>query len=556
MNNNESNFIISPQMFVLIALFTLIWFGSLDFRPLIPSDEARYAEIAREIFVTGDWITPRYNGYKYFEKPPLQMWATSTIFEIFGVGNWQARLWSALTGFLTIIFVGVTSAKIFNPRVGWLSSIVLASSPMWIVAGHLSSLDIALSSFLSAALCSLLLSQHSENANTRRNWIWLCWAFMALAVLSKGLIGIVLPSLVLIFYCISIWDWKILNQIRIVSGSLIFLAIAAPWFVLVSIKNPEFLEFFFIHEHFQRFAQNSHNRNAPIYFFIPLLLVGILPWVPQLPMAFMKAIKRNQNSHLATRLLVCWAVVIFVFFSISSSKLPGYIIPIFPAVAILIAKYLDSIKYESFRTSWKFQTIFFAVLGLAGFYFLPDIDNQARPDEFDAYNEYAYWIAAALITIIAFSLIALLKKTSSFQEKITTYACGFFLCSMITGMGHETLDRASSGIDLAKQIRQTIPKGINFYSIQTMDNTLPFYLGVTMTMVQNPYEFEFGIKQEPHLWVPTIEDFIIRWGKDSSAFAVMLPEQFSEFQKKGLPMQEVGRDARRVVVKHPDIQAQ
>ena len=543
-------------MYVLIALFSIIWFGSLDFRPLIPSDEARYAEIAREMYVTGDWITPRYNGYKYFEKPPLQMWATSVVFEIFGVGNWQARLWSALTGFLTIVFVGITSTKLFNSRVGWLSSIILASSPMWIIAGHLSSLDIALSSFLAAALCSLLLSQHSENSNTQRNWVWLCWAFMALAVLSKGLIGIVLPSLVLIFYCISIWDWKILNQIRIISGSLIFLIITAPWFVLVSIKNPEFLEFFFIHEHFQRFAQNSHNRNGPIYFFIPLLLVGILPWVPQLPMAFMSAIKRTKNSYLVNRLLICWVVIIFVFFSISSSKLPGYIIPIFPAIAILIAKYLDSIKYESFVTLWRFQTIFFAALGLAGFYFLPEIDNQARPDEFDAYNQYAYWIAAALLAMIVFSLIALLKKTLSFQEKIATYACGFFLCSMIAGTGHETLDRASSGIELAKQIKSSVPKGINFYSIQTMDNTLPFYLGITMTMVQNPYEFEFGIKQEPHLWIPTIDDFIVRWGEDSSAFALMQPGQFTEFQKKGLPMQEVGRDARRVIVKHPDIHIQ
>jgi len=543
-------------VYVLIALFSIIWFGSLDFRPLIPSDEARYAEIAREMYVTGDWITPRYNGYKYFEKPPLQMWATSVVFEIFGVGNWQARLWSALTGFLTIVFVGITSTKLFNSRVGWLSSIILASSPMWIIAGHLSSLDIALSSFLAAALCSLLLSQHSENSNTQRNWVWLCWAFMALAVLSKGLIGIVLPSLVLIFYCISIWDWKILNQIRIISGSLIFLIITAPWFVLVSIKNPEFLEFFFIHEHFQRFAQNSHNRNGPIYFFIPLLLVGILPWVPQLPMAFMSAIKRTKNSYLVNRLLICWVVIIFVFFSISSSKLPGYIIPIFPAIAILIAKYLDSIKYESFVTLWRFQTIFFAALGLAGFYFLPEIDNQARPDEFDAYNQYAYWIAAALLAMIVFSLIALLKKTLSFQEKIATYACGFFLCSMIAGTGHETLDRASSGIELAKQIKSSVPKGINFYSIQTMDNTLPFYLGITMTMVQNPYEFEFGIKQEPHLWIPTIDDFIVRWGEDSSAFALMQPGQFTEFQKKGLPMQEVGRDTRRVIVKHPDIHIQ
>ena len=127
---------------------------------------------------------------------------------------------------------------------------------------------------------------------------------------------------------------------------------------------------------------------------------------------------------------------------------------------------------------------------------------------------------------------------------------------MIAGMGHETLDRATSGIDLANQIKHAIPKDVNFYSIHSMENTLPFYLGVTMTMVETPYEFEFGIKQEPHLWIPTIDDFIIRWGKDSSAFALMKPEQFVDFQNKGLQMQVVGKDARRVVVKHPDAQPQ
>ena len=143
-----------------MLIYAALWFGTLNYRHLIPSDEGRYAEMAREMLVTGDWVTPRYNGYKYFEKPPLQIWATAATFQLFGIGDWQARLWTALTGFLTIVLVGLTGARIYSARAGWLAAAVLASSPMWVISGHFNSLDMGLSSFLVAALCSLLLAQN------------------------------------------------------------------------------------------------------------------------------------------------------------------------------------------------------------------------------------------------------------------------------------------------------------------------------------------------------------------------------------------------------------
>ena len=121
--------LLNPSKILLLALvYALLWFGTLNYRHLIPSDEGRYAEIAREMLVTGDWVTPRYNGYKYFEKPPLQVWATAIAFKALGIGDWQARLWTALTGFLTIIAVGLTSAKLYGARAGFLSAVVLASA--------------------------------------------------------------------------------------------------------------------------------------------------------------------------------------------------------------------------------------------------------------------------------------------------------------------------------------------------------------------------------------------------------------------------------------------
>ena len=542
------------KILLLLMIYSLIWFGTLNYRHLIPSDEGRYAEIAREMLVTGDWVTPRYNGYKYFEKPPLQVWATAVAFQVFGIGDWQARLWTALTGFLTILAIGFTGTRIYNARAGWLAAVVLASSPMWVISGHFNSLDMGLSAFLVAALCSLLLAQTSHNKSSCRNWMWACWVFMALATLSKGVIGVAIPAMVFVAYSISAWDWKIWTRLRLFSGTIVFLIITAPWFILVVQRNPEFLEFFFIHEHLQRFTQDAHSRTGPIYYFVPLLLIGIIPWVLQIPGALAQAWQERRREFSSGWLLVCWFVVIFAFFSMSRSKLPGYIIPIFPALALLIGNHLDRLLgyANSLGISWKLQTLGFTLLGCVGFFFLAEISKQARPDEIEAYAQYTYWVIAALIALIGFSLFAIVQSKRNGLQSIVSFAGGFFLCAMIAGTGHETLGRAVSGIDLVNRVKTSIPEKVNFYSVRLLDHTVPFYLGRTMIMVESPDELEFGVNQESNLWLPTLDAFISRWKEDQAAYAIMVPEQYVTLQGLNLPMQEVARDSRRVIVKHPD----
>ena len=542
------------KILLLLMIYSLIWFGTLNYRHLIPSDEGRYAEMAREMLVTGDWVTPRYNGYKYFEKPPLQVWATAAIFQVFGIGDWQARLWTALTGFLTILAIGFTGTRIYSARAGWLAAVVLASSPMWVISGHFNSLDMGLSAFLVAALCSLLLAQTSHNKSSCRNWMWACWVFMALATLSKGVIGAAIPAMVFVAYSISTWDWKIWTRLRLFSGAIVFLLITAPWFILVAQRNPEFLEFFFIHEHLQRFTQDAHSRTGPIYYFVPLLLIGIIPWVLQIPGALVQAWQERRREFSSGWLLVCWFVVIFAFFSMSRSKLPGYIIPIFPALALLIGHRLDRLLgySNSLGMPWKLQTLGFTLLGCIGFFFLTEIGKQARPDEIEAYAQYTYWVIAALIALIGFSLFAIVQSKRNGLQSIVSFASGFFLCAMIAGTGHETLGRAVSGIDLVNRVKASIPEKVNFYSVRLLDHTVPFYLGRTMIMVESPDELEFGVNQEPNLWLPTLDAFISRWKEDQTAYAIMVPEQYVALQGLNLPMQEVDRDSRRVIVKHPD----
>jgi 4-amino-4-deoxy-L-arabinose transferase-like glycosyltransferase len=383
----------------------------------------------------------------------------------------------------------------------------------------------------------------------------LCWAFMALATLSKGLIGAALPTLVLIAYSLSAWDWRIWKRLHIVSGLLLFFAITAPWFIVMSIRHPEFFEFFFIHEHFERFTQDTHRRPGPVYFFVPLLLAGFLPFLFQLPGAVAQAWKSRQGHFSSGWMLVCWFVIIFAFFSVSRSKLPGYIIPIFPALAMLVGRYLDRQLGQTnvLPISWILQTGCFALVGFIGFFFLSFVGVQAQPDEITAYAEYTQWIAVALVVLIFFSSVAAWQARRNGITSIASLAIGFYLTSMVAGTGHETLGRAVSGVDLANRVRNVIPADAPIYSVRILDHTLPFYLGRTMIMVEFPDELQFGVDQEPERWAPTLNDFIERWKAQPNAYALMVPSQYAELERLGLPMEIVDRDSRRMIVKHPSV---
>jgi 4-amino-4-deoxy-L-arabinose transferase-like glycosyltransferase len=284
-------------VWTLLILFILVWLYMLGVRTLVPTDEGRYAEMAREMVATQDWITTRLNGIKYFEKPPLQTWMNAITFELFGLGEWQARLWTGLCGLFGIGLVAYTGRRIYNGRVAFYAALVLGSSFYWAGMGHINSLDMGLSGMMTLALCSLLLAQRYEaNAKQQRNWMLLCWAGMALAVLSKGLIGIVLPGAVLVLYTLVARDWGIWKRLHLIKGLIVFFAITTPWFVLVSQRNPEFLEFFFIHEHFQRFTTKIHSRVGPWYYFIPLLLLGILPWLGVFFQSMFNSIRRQPSE--------------------------------------------------------------------------------------------------------------------------------------------------------------------------------------------------------------------------------------------------------------------
>lgn len=548
-------------LWTLLLLFLLAWFYMLGARTLVPSDEGRYAEMAREMVATHDWITPRLNGIKYFEKPPLQTWMNAITFELFGLGAWQARLWTGLCGLFGIGLVAYTGSRIFNQRVGFYAALVLASSLFWAAMGHINSLDMGLAGMMTLSICALLVAQRDQATRAeQRNWMLLCWIGMALAVLSKGLIGIVLPGAVLVLYTLFSRDWAIWKRLHLIKGLLLFSAITTPWFVLVSLKNPEFPQFFFIHEHFQRFTSKIHSRTGPWHYFIPILLLGILPWLGVLLQSLYGGLYEQRSGadngislrdgHFQPRkMLLVWSVFIFVFFSISSSKLPSYILPIFPTLALLIAYHLERASFKA--VIWAALPVALScALALA---FIPRVPSLAK----DAYalplvSAHVPWIYAA--TIIAFSgaVLALRFARSQRDLAIVLLAASAFSAGQLLMLGHEPQGRYSAGVDYVPALQAELTPATTIYLVGRYEQALPFYLQRTMTLVRHADEMAFGLQQEPQLWLPTVDAFVAQWLADHANgkkdLAIMDPAIYADLRQRDVPMRLIGQDPRRVIV--------
>lgn len=533
---------------ILLVVFGLIWFSNLEYRKLVNPDEGRYAEIPREMVASGDWTTPRLNDIKYFEKPALQYWATAAAYTVFGEHQWTARLWSALTGFLGVLLVFFTGRRLFGEETGWNAALVLASSLLYVLIGHVNTLDMGVSFLLSAAVCAFCLAQSdASDARARRHWMLAAWAALALAVLSKGLIGLALPGAALVLYIVIERDWRLARGLHLVPGLSLFFLITVPWFAAVSLANPEFPRFFFIHEHFERFLTKAHGRYQPMFYFIPVLLAGMLPWTVTLADALARAWKREPEKHFQVqRFLLIWAVVVFVFFSASSSKLVSYILPLFPALALLVGARLSQLSARAL--AW--QTLPAALAGIALLALMPGIERYAsREVPLELFQHYAVWLtAAALLQIAGAAACFALAWSGRGAAALCVLACTGLAFAQLALSGHESLSTANSAYHIAQQVKPELKPSMPFYSVDTYDQSLQFYLQRSTTMVAYKDELAFGIEQEPEKFIPDIATFENTWNAGREALALMAPDTYARLSAEGLPMRLVARDTRRVVV--------
>lgn len=542
----------SYWVWLLLLTVAVLWLATLGSRRLINPDEGRYAEIAREMLVSGDWVTPRLNGIKYFEKPPLQYWMTAGAYKVFGESEFAARLWAGLTGFAGILLAGWVGARLFSRAAGAMAAIIMASSLLYLVIGHINTLDMSLSFFLELSLCSFLLAQRSAAQSIEeRNWMLLAWTAAALAFLSKGLVALVLPSLTLLVYSVFTREYSAWKRLHVAKGLALFLLLSLPWLIAVARANPEFLHFFFLHEQFERFLVDAHDRDGPWWYFLPVMMLGCLPWSFVGLFQFKAAWRFDARADgvQIRRFLLLWIVVVVGFFSLSHSKLPPYIVPIIPMFALLLGDAFTRLPAKIVRIHLLVMGAILGALSLI-IALLPDTIAGARSVHVVA--EMRPDTALGLLLVSAAMLASsYMTGRKPIELVVVITGLGTLLGLSVVNKGSDALGMSRSGYPLTAPITASMHPDTKLYSVSDYDQTLPFYLKRQLTLVNYRGELDFGLRQEPELAIDTVEEFARIWRNEADAIAVMPPSLYKDLLSQGLPMQLLTEQHKLVAVKKP-----
>ena len=523
-----------------------VWLVTIQIRPMLDPDEGRYAEIPREMVTTGDWVTPRLDGLKYFEKPVLQYWATAAVYTVVGLSNWSSRLWTVLLGFACLPLVYAWVARFGDRRAALAAVALLAMSPYFGIVGHLDLLDAGFTFWMCATVFAFALAQSEAPGGAReRGWMLLCWGAAGLAVLSKGIVVFVLAGGTLIVYSAVQRDLSAWRRMHFALGVPLFLALAAPWFLLVSRRNPDFVPFFFVHEHFQRFLTHEAQRVEPWWYFIALLALGALPWLLAMARAAVGAWRDSGSTSQfkPMKFLLIFSAFTLVFFSMSGSKLATYILPIFPPLAAFTGVAVAGRRGFLRRSTGVAAGLALFVAG--GFLVYSHQRIGALPAQ-----PIGWAIAAAVAALAAFAAASAAPSSepASGEWRALAVALLFVFTWQALLCEYTAMPPARSAYALVQAVRPDIHAGTALYSVGQYRQTIPPYLGRLLTLVSFQGELEFGQAREPGLQSATPGQFVSRWDASGDAIAFFDPRVWDDYRRRGLPGRVIAQDKFTVAV--------
>ena len=566
------------------VLLALAWFATSPVRPMLDPDEGRYAEIPREMLVSGDWITPRFDGLKYFEKPPLQYWATAVAYEAFGVSEWSSRLWGVGLAFACLPLTFAWVGRLYGREAGLAALTALAVSPFFGIVGHINLLDGAFTFFLTAAVLAFTLAQTAPvRSPAERRWMLGAWVAAALGVLSKGIVVGMLCGAALVLYTLIERDTRTWRRLHLAAGLPLFAVIAAPWFVVVSLRNPSFPQFFFVHEHFTRFLTTVHQRVEPWWYFLPLLLLGVLPWIvavsraawwtwaeaPQATHTSGAAIEPSVASGASgasgaassasgaasgaeaalgvvasahfkpLKFLLVFALVTLVFFSASGSKLAPYILPMMPVLAAIAGARGGEGTALVRHAAWIGAALIVVVAGGLLVYSLKR--NSYVP------HEALRWAGAAVVAALAALALTWRARPPARSSAFLATSLSAVLAWQCLLCAYTVIPPARSARELVRATRPFITSSTPLYSVGQYRETLSPYLGRTLQLVDYEGELRFGLEQEPQRRLP-LPEFAARWSAGGEAVAFFDPGVWDTWRRRGLPGRVIAADYYTVAV--------
>jgi 4-amino-4-deoxy-L-arabinose transferase-like glycosyltransferase len=418
---------------------------------------------------------------------------------------------------------------------------VQASALLYVAMARIATLDMGLTFGLQVTMTALALLVQPARAGPAASMRLplLLGVGVALAVLSKGLVGILIPGAVAVLFMLIHRDWRLPLRAQPWWTLAALLLLAAPWFVLVSERNPEFAHFFFIFQHFQRYLSRAEfDRYQPAWFFLPVLALGLLPWTTLLPAALRDGWRAARGGERASSLLLIWAAFVLLFFSMSQSKLTPYILPLLPALSLLIGRALAALPAPRLKAHLG------AVAVLAGV---------------SAAAVLALWTLPAMAPLvarassasivgfaIAFALLALgcgIGAALAARGAAVAAACaagvGGLLLAQSALLAADYLPRMRAVADLSQQLRPWVGASTHLYCVNGYLQPLPFYLGRTCTLVGYRGELDFGLRQEPWLALPDVPAFAAEWQRQDDALAVVRSEDYQQLEALGAPMRVI-----------------
>ena len=333
----------STDWLLLAGFCAFLFFFGLAYFGLVGPDEPRYAQVAREMLARHDWITPVLGGKPWLEKPVLYYWQAILIYSVFGVSDWAARLPSAIDATLMVIAIYLFLRR-FRPELRLDGALMTASAAGIVGFARAASMDMA----LAASFTIALLAWFGWHETGRKKYLAVCYAFLGIGMLAKGPVAPALAALVVLLFVAAKGEWGLLKKTLWLPGILIFSAVAFPWYIAVQLRTPEFFRVFILENNLARFGTNLYRHSQPFWYYLPVAILELVPWIVLIIVAFFEIVRawRAERRKLVhsedsfSVFLVIWLLVPIVFFSISRSKLPGYILLALPAGTLLATEFL------------------------------------------------------------------------------------------------------------------------------------------------------------------------------------------------------------------------
>jgi 4-amino-4-deoxy-L-arabinose transferase-like glycosyltransferase len=490
----------------IIPLF--LYISLLPVMPLMEPDEARYSDIASLMNRTGDYVTPHLNHVVYLEKPPLCYWATALLFKIFGENEFSSRLFVALCAWGCIFLAYRIGAFFHDEKTGLYSAGVLSTFLYHSILGKINILDMPLTFFV--CLATWAGYRYFAGDCQRKSWLYLLYVGSAFAFLTKGLIGIVFPFAITILWLFISKRGR--DSLRIFSpvGVILFLLISCPWIILVQKTNKDFLWFFFIQEHFLRYTTTLHRRDHTILFYIPIVLLGTLPWSAFLLKALKEGVEKRVTLFKAgeKHFLLIWIFSIFIFFSVSSSKLIPYIAPIFLPIAVIFGHLFRSYEDRNIgpEEGWGRRFLYDLPILLQSLIFIavlisPIFIKNMKLGKYLEHSHAEKWwwlvIFPILFQVMIIFLPSLVERKWRRGWFVTvTILSALFLISIHFPIAH-LLTPSRSAYSVSKAIHTLLPPNQELFQYRMSLYGIDFYNKIRTLLVDRDGELKFGLNQLP-----------------------------------------------------------